>query len=83
MVRPARLSAAQRRLILAACCVGASWGVWLWIGLASFDPFDDSLLGWLVLTVGVAGTVCGLVVYVVALLVIWLRLVIRRSASAS
>ena len=83
-VRPSRVSAAQRRLIMAACCLGGSWLVWLCIGLATFDPFDDPLVGWLLVTTVGMGTLCGLIVYVVALLGLWLRFAVRRRrASAS
>jgi hypothetical protein len=59
--------------------------VWLCIGLATFDPFEgSSLVTWLVVTMGAFGTLCGLIVYVVALFGLWLRSAIRRRrASAS
>ena len=70
-------SAARDHLLLGVGCFGASWLVWLVIALATFDPFDDSLGPWVGFVVAVPGTVCGLVVWVIALLVMHLRFVGR------
>jgi hypothetical protein len=77
-IGPFRRSLAQQRVIVGACALGASWLAWLVIGLESFDPFDDSLNGWLCLTVGGCGTLCGLTLFLVALSGMWGRSAIRR-----
>ncbi|QOV91796.1 hypothetical protein [Humisphaera borealis] len=62
----APLTTKRRRLIVAACCFGVSWLVWLVIGFVTFDSVDDTWYQWFLFLVGGAGTASGIVMFAIA-----------------
>ena len=65
-----RPSPVWRRVGVMACCFGASWLTWLVIGFAAYDPIEQDLDSLLTAAVAVPGTLCGLILSMVILLVI-------------
>ena len=57
--------AGRHHLIVAGCCFGVSWLVWLGVAIATFDSFDDTWLNWALFLVGLGGTLSGIVVFVI------------------
>jgi hypothetical protein len=79
-VRPSRLSPPRRRLTIAGSCIAASWLVWVCLVLQSgYTPEIDDPPLVVALVMGVVpATLCGLIVYVIALLGLWSWSVVRR-----
>ena len=74
-------AAGPRYLLAIAGCFGIAWLVWLGIGYANYDPFDDDLLPWLVAVAVMFGTPSGAILSLITVIIMKLRS--RRHGSAS
>ena len=63
-------SRGRRRLIVAACCFGVSWLVWLVVAIATFDSFDDEWFTWMFLVAVIPGTASGVVMFAIVNVVV-------------
>jgi hypothetical protein len=81
-VQPPSLSAGQRRVLIAACCLGACWVGWLLFYWISAPPtgFEDEVFNWptAIVLMATLGTLCGLILYVLVLLAMHVRYFVRR-----
>ena len=50
----------RRDLLAVSTCFIISWLVWALVGYATWDPFDDLLLGWVAVVAIIPGTICGI-----------------------
>ena len=83
----ARLSPGRRHAVVAACCFGGSWLAWLLLYKASTFPdgFSDEVFNWgeAVAVMALPGTLCGLVLYALAVVAMHAYASQRRSGGAS